>query len=270
MDGARATRRRPADVPVQLSRILVLAAFFGLWYLIIYLELVRPLYMPSPVAVLRRFPAMLQEAGFWRDMLVTMRQALSGWVIGSSLGAVVGLTLGYWNRAARVMSPYLTLANATPKVAFAPLIILWFGIGETSKVVLAAVIVFFIVQVPTQAAVALVDQNLEKLATVLGATQLQQFTKVILPATMAAVLGALRLSAVYAVLGVVLGEFIASREGLGRRLITATNSFDVSTGFATLLVLALLALGLNGAIGVVERRALAWRSAGTSRPVTML
>lgn len=261
---ARRVRRvvRRVDLRVQLGRVAVLALFLGIWAFGIEREWVRPLYSATPGAVATGMAELATESEFWRDLVVTLREALGGWAIGSSVGLVTGLILGYWERLAKVMAPFLTLGNAAPKVAFAPVLVLWFGIGESSKVVLAAVIVYFIVQVSTQSAVAMVDPDLQKVVTTMGAKEWQRFQKVILPGTLSAVFGALRLSAVYSILGVVLAEFIASRQGLGQRLISATNRFDLETAFSIIVVLALLALALNGVIGLAERRFLGWRESG--------
>ena len=97
---------------------------------------------------------------FWEDTVVTLREAVVGFVIGGALGLLVGLLAGRYDRIGKVFMPFLTFANALPKIALAPILLLWFGVGESSKIVLAAIVVFFIVQVPTQAAVRLIDPDL--------------------------------------------------------------------------------------------------------------
>ncbi|MGE3619089.1 MAG: ABC transporter permease [Acidimicrobiia bacterium] len=267
--GWRRVRDR-IDVPVQVGRAAVFVAFVGLWSFGVEQEWVRPLYSATPKETFDRLVELVSEGAFWRDLLVTLREAFSGWLIGSVLGLCVGMVLGRWPRLAKVFGPYLTFANATPKIAFAPLLILWFGIGESSKVALAVIISFFIVQVSTQAAVSLLDPDLTTVATTMGASELQRFRKVILPGILAAVFGAFRLAAVYALLAAVLGEFLASREGLGQRLITSTNLFDMPTAFALIIVLATLALVLNGAVGLVERRLMRWQSQSSRGPSVSL
>lgn len=136
--------------------------------------------------------------------------------------------------------------------------------------VLAALVVFFIVQVPTTSAVALTDPDLDTVATTLGANETQRFLKVYLPGVLAAVFGALRLGAVYAVLAVVFGEFLAARRGIGQRLVAATNQFNMDDAFALIIVLALLALAINGGIGLAERRLLRWQTSGAKAAVVSL
>ena len=248
------------DTGVQLARVGVLVAALALWTLAVERGWVLRLYAATPRQTWDQLVHLLGTGSFWSNLALTLQETLAGWVIGSALGLVTGLILGRWQRGAKVMDPYLTFMNATPKIALAPFFILWFGIGANSKIVLAAMIVFFIVQVPTQAAVALVLPDLELVVTTMGATELQKFRKVVLPGIMPAVFGALRLGAVYALLAVVLGEFIAAQRGLGQSLITATNQFNMATAFALLIVLAVLAVGINSLIGLVERRLLRWRT----------
>jgi NitT/TauT family transport system permease protein len=248
------------DPGVQLARVAILVAALALWTLAVDRGWVLRIYAATPRQTWDQLVHLLGTGSFWSNLALTLQETLAGWVIGSALGLVTGLILGRWQRGAKVMDPYLTFMNATPKIALAPFFILWFGIGANSKIVLAAMIVFFIVQVPTQAAVALVLPDLELVVTTMGATELQKFRKVVLPGIMPSVFGALRLGAVYALLAVVLGEFIAAQRGLGQSLITATNQFNMATAFALLIVLAVLAVGINSLIGLVERRLLRWRT----------
>lgn len=258
------------DPVTQLTRIAVVAGFLLLWRHAVNAEWIEPLFAAGPGETADSIRDLLTERLFWDDLIVTMRESLVGWAIGSTLGVLAGLVLGRWKRLSKAFGPFLTFVNATPKVALAPIFILWFGIGEASKIFTASIVVFFIVQVPTQAASALVDPDLEVMARTLGANQFRRFTKIVLPGMMPAIFGALRLSAVLSLLVVVFTEFIASRRGLGQRLIAATNQFDMGVAFAVMVVLAVMALWVNAAIGVVERRVLRWQESSTSGSIAML
>lgn len=264
----RNKRRRGFDVRVLGTQLLIFVALIGLWHWSVEAEWMPRIYTATPTDTFDRLIELFQQQQFWDSMRVTLQETLFGWIFGCSTGLVVGLLLGRWSRAAAVLDPYLTYANATPKIALAPFFILWFGVGPDSKIVLAAVIVFFIVQVPTQAAVSQVSPDLDTVATTMGATEMQKFRMVVLPGIMAPVFGAFRLGAVYSLLAVVMGEFIAAREGLGQALITSTNQFDMRTAFALLIVLATLAVLINFAVSAVERRALRWRTASGSAAVS--
>jgi NitT/TauT family transport system permease protein len=254
------SRMLDADKKVQVGRIVVLAGVFLLWQVGVDRQWVEPLYAAGPLDTFQRLWELLGDDTFYLNLRVTLGEAAGGWVLGSALGLILGLVLGRWTRAAAVFDPFLTFINATPKIALAPFFILWFGIGPTSKVVLAATIVLFIVQVPTQAAVRTVNPDLITVVTTMRATELQKFQKVVLPGIMAPVFGALRLAMVYALLAAVLGEFIAAQEGLGQQLITATNQFDMPTAFSLLIVLAALAVVINSGLSLLERRLLRWQT----------
>lgn len=258
------SRRRRVDIPVLVVRVAILVALVAAWEWSVDAQLIPRIYTATPRETWDRLIEMLGEGEFWHSARVTLQETVLGWTVGSSLGLVSGLVLGRWERVAAVFDPFLTFANATPKIALAPFFILWFGVGPSSKVVLAAVIVFFIVQVPTQAAVAQVQPDLNTVVTTMGATELQKFRKVVLPGIMAPVFGALRLAAVYSLLAVVMGEFIASREGLGQKLITSTNQFDMRSAFALLIILATLAVIINFGLSYIERYLLRWRASETS------
>lgn len=254
---------RSVDGPVLAGRVVVLVLALLVWQAAVDRGWVLRLYAATPGETATRLLELLGESSFWRNLRITLQETVNGWALGSILGLVTGLLLGRWRRAARVFDPYLTFMNATPKIALAPFFILWFGIDQTSKVVLAATIVFFIVQVPTQAAVSLVQPDLDTVATTMGASELQKFRMVVLPGIVPSVFGALRLALVYSLLAVVLGEFIAARAGLGQALITATNQFDMPTAFSLLIVLATLAVLINTGLAMVERRFSRWNTSGT-------
>jgi NitT/TauT family transport system permease protein len=256
-------RRRKHQTLVQAERLGVLALLLVIWKVAVAAHWIDPIYSATPRQTFSALFDMLKQHLFWSDLVVTLREAVIAWAVGSAAGLVVGLLLGRSAHAMKVAGPFLTFFNAVPKIALAPIIILWFGVGESSKIVTAILVVFFIVQVPTTAAVALVDPDLDTVATTMGATQLQRFGKVYFPGILPAVFGALRLAAVFSLLTVVFAEFLAAKQGLGQRLITATNQFQMADAFAVMIVLAALALAINGVVGLVERRVLRWQ--GTSR-----
>ena len=157
-----------------------------------------------------------------------------------------------------------------PKIAFLPLILVVYGVGEMSKVVLVVTISFFIVQVPTQAAVSLVDPDLLTVSRTMGASNRQLFRMVPLPAISPAILGALRLAAIISIQGAIFGEIFASKRGLGQRLITSANMLDYDGLFAMVFVLAAIALLINGVIGRAEKYFLRWQVGQQSTQVVSL
>lgn len=265
---------RRIDIPVQLGRLAVL---FGIWWLwwsatiwdgwdsfsilgIKPFPDVPPTFRAAPGDTWDYLTEILTERLFWVDFWVTVKEALIGFFIAAFLGITVGIMMGRVRWVAKIFGPFIILFNAMPKIAFLPLILVVYGVAEMSKIVLIVIIVFFVVQVPTQAAVALVDPDLEMVATTMGASQFQRFVKVTLPAIMPSILGALRLGAIISVQGAVFGEIFAAKRGLGQRLITEANQLNYDALFALVFVLAVVSLVLNGVIGTIERRALRWQT----------
>jgi NitT/TauT family transport system permease protein len=255
--------RQKVSPLLQIERLLVVVAVIIIWNFAVKEHWINHVYAATPRQTFDRLISMLSEGSFWSNVAVTLQEALEGWAIGASFGLVAGLVLGRWLHMQRLFGPLLTFFNALPKIALAPLFILWFGVGEPSKVVTATLAVFFIVQVPTTAAFSLLDPDIDMVATTMGAGELQRFFHIYLPGVLAAVFGALRLGAVISLLTVVFTEFLAAEKGLGQALITSTNNFDMPTAFAIMIVLATLALAINAVIGILERRLMRWQAASS-------
>ena len=258
------------DLPVQFVRIGLLVLIIWAWesrwifkgWTPLGFELfpeIHPLFQGVPSEAVDFLQDIWNDSLFWGDFWVTLQEALLGFVLGSGLGFLVGLLLGSFKTAAKVLSPFLIFTNAVPKIALAPILILWYGVDIASKVALATIIVFFIVQIPVQAAVSGVDPDLDVVATSMGATQFQKFRFVVIPGILGPLFGALRLSSIYSILAVVLGEFIVSKRGLGQRLLYETNNFGMGKAIALITILAGLALVFNAIIGMMERKFLRWQ-----------
>jgi NitT/TauT family transport system permease protein len=277
-------RLRKFDPGVQLGRLALILGFWWLWWsetiwdgwdsISIFgiqpFPNVNEVFRASPGATWDYLVEFLPESLFWQDAYVTMKEAMIAFVIASILGVVAGIVLGNFRRVAKIFGPFIILINAMPKIAFLPLILVVYGVGEMSKVVLAVIIAFFIVQVPTQAAVSLVDPDLITVARTMGASNNQIFRMVTIPAISPAILGAMRLAAIMSVQATVFGEIFASKRGLGQRLITSANMLDYNGLFAIVFILAVFALILNGLIGLAEKRILRWQVGQQSTQVVSL
>ncbi len=258
------------DLPIQFVRIALLVLIIWAWEsrwifkgwspfgFELFPEII-PLFQGVPSEAWDFLVDIWDDSLFWGDFWVTLQEALLGFVIGSGSGFLVGLLLGSFRKVGKVFSPFLIFTNAVPKIALAPILILWYGVDIASKVALATIIVFFIVQIPVQAAVSGVDPDLDVVATSMGATQFQKFRFVVIPGILGPLFGALRLSSIYSILAVVLGEFIVSKRGLGQRLLYETNNFGMGKAIGLITILAGLALIFNAIIGLMERKFLRWQ-----------
>lgn len=225
-------------------------------------RLIDDFFISNPVEVGTRLWQWTADGSIFLHLWATVYETLMGFIIGAVGGVVLGLWLGVSPFTNRLLNPYLNALNALPKVALAPLFVLWFGLGISSKVALAAVLVLFLVFLNTYAGVREVDQDLIDGARLMRATRTQLIVKVIVPSAMSWVFAGLKISVPYALIGAVLGEMIAANRGLGYLVQYSGSQFDSAGVFAVLIVIALLAVALNFLVELVQHRTQLWRIVG--------
>ena len=220
---------------------------------------VREIYVSKPTAVALRLRDMFASGEIQPHLWVTLQELVLGYAIGVSAGIICGYALGRSPRAAAVFEPYLMAFYGIPKIALAPLFIVWFGIAIWSKVALAGTMVFFLVFYSVYAGVRAVDPDMVNLARVMGATQSQLTRHVYLPAAAPAVLMGMRMAIPYSVIGVIAGEFTSSVRGLGLFINQASATYDPAGVFAGIVLLLGFVAVAGGLAGAAERRLLRWR-----------
>jgi len=225
-------------------------------------RLIDNFFISNPVDVGTRLIGWIKDGSLFVHIWATVYATVMGFVVGSVIGVLLGVWLGVSPFASRLLNPYLSALNALPKVALAPLFVLWFGLGIESKIALAAVLVLFLVFLNTYAGVREVDQDLIDGARLMKATRAQVITKVIIPSATSWMFAGLKISVPYALIGAVLGEMIAANRGLGYLVQFSGSQFDSAGVFAVLLVIALLAVALNFLVEIVQHRMQQWRVVG--------
>jgi len=225
-------------------------------------RLVDNFFISNPIDVGKRLLDWITDGSLFIHIWATVYATVLGFIVGSIGGVVLGIWLGVSPFTSRILNPYLNALNALPKVALAPLFVLWFGLGIESKVALAAVLVLFLVFLNTYAGVREVDQDLIDGARLMKATRTQVISKVIIPSAMSWVFAGLKISVPYALIGAVLGEMIAANRGLGYLVQFSGSQFDSAGVFAVLIVIALLAVALNFLVEFVQHRMQQWRVVG--------
>lgn len=243
---------------VQLGRVVCVAALLGFWQAGAG-WLFDPFFFSTPLQVAAQIGRELIDPGFYSDLWLTTLEMTLGFVIGAGLGIALGVLLARWDYVAAVLDPILLAFYSIPRVALAPMLIVWFGIGMASKVFLAATLVFFITFFNTLAGVRGVDQALCNIARVQGATEWQVFTKVTLPSAMSWILTSIKVSLPFALVGVILGEFLVSSKGLGYRLNAYSTGYNVTGALAIVFLMMVLMLVLTGATNALEARLSRWR-----------
>jgi NitT/TauT family transport system permease protein len=211
--------------------------------------------LPPPETVAASFVRAWSDGTIEPHFGATLQEVVFGFVVGAGLALVIGYGLARSAVVERLLSPYLVAAQATPILALAPLLALWFGAGLLSKVVICALIVFFPVAVATMVGIRSVDAGLLELARSLRATRRQVVATLEVPAALPSILGGMRVGVTLAVVGAIVGEWAGAEHGLGVLVNLARGSlFDIPLMFATLLTIALLGVVLYGFVVVTERR----------------
>ncbi len=267
---ARRRSRRPAlptgRVSVLVGRILLAAVVLGAWELGSG-RLWDPFYFSRPSLILAKIGGEVADPGFYADLGITALEMVVGFGIGALAGIAIGVVLARWDYVANVVSPFLLALNSIPRIALAPMLIVWFGIGMASKIFLSATLVFFITFFNTLAGVRGVDAALCDVARVQGATSWQIFAKVVLPSASSWIITGLKMSLPFALVGVILGEFLVSSQGLGYRLNTYSTSYDTTGALAVIVIMMIAMMVLTGIVDALEARLMRWRPRDASTSV---
>lgn len=247
-------------VAMNLARLLFLAVFFSVWEYLSRNRIINPLFIGIPTEIAKfLWVGLFIEFTLVRDLLWTLVGTFLAFSIGSVLGIATGLLFITWPWVERFSDPFFSALNALPRIALAPLFLLWFGLGIWSKVALGASLTYFIVLSSAVAGIRSTNADHLTLSRTLGASKGQIFARVTLPSAVPTIFSGLRLGLIYALLGVIAGEIIAAQHGLGQLLSFLAGSFQISGVFAVLFVLAILGTSLIAGMNMVEKRLLRWQ-----------
>jgi len=242
-------------------RIGILVVGLGFWQFASG-RLIKPVWISSPSEIWRQLADWIATGELWLHVEVTLTETVMGFGFGAVSGVAVGLALGLNRRLAAVLDPFIIAFYSLPKIALAPLFILWFGVGLTSKVVLATFVVFFLVFYNTYAGTLAVEAELVDVLRLMGARRSQIVRKVILPSALIWIFTGMKSSVPYALIGAVVGEMMASNKGLGYLIEAAAGQYDTGGVFAALFVLMIIATGLHELLKQSERLVMRWKEEG--------
>jgi sulfonate transport system permease protein len=249
------TTRRAA---VALGRAVVLALFLGGWGFVSGRWMDRQ-FVSDPRGVLAAFEGLVASGRLWPNLLQTLSEVLAGYAVGATLGILLAVLLAVADTAHRILRPFLIAFYSIPKIALAPLIIMWFGLGTAPKVILAAAFVFFVVFMNMAAGVRSVNDDLVRLVHVMGAGRSHLLWKVTLPSSVPYLMTGLRLAIPEALIGAVIGEFISANRGLGYLVNSAASQFNTAATLAAIVALLLIVVIMDVGVSLGERRLLRWR-----------
>jgi NitT/TauT family transport system permease protein len=241
-------------------QVLVAAVALVIWQVCATYQLLDTTVISSPKAVFGYlFGHAIVDPELWTNTYYTMVATLIAFVVGSVLGILVGLVCVRIPTLEEIFDPFVTLMNSFPRIALAPLFVVWFGIGVTSKVVLAVSVIFFILMLTTIAGARSVDRNLIALCNSLGAGPWKIFRSITIPTAAPSIFAGLKLGLIYSFLGAIVGEMIASEHGLGQEAMKYSNLFQMDRVLAVLFFLAVITTLLAAGMTAVERRVLRWQ-----------
>lgn len=265
--GERRLRRLLATRPEMVLSPLLFFVLLGAWYVATTWFTVPEFVLPPPGKVWASLVSGLSAsptdaAGYWYHFFVTLTEGLLGFVIGSSVGIVLGMAVAHSRVVSRVLYPYIIAMQSLPKVAIAPLFVVWFGFGIEPKVLITSVITFFPLLVNSIAGCATVDVDRLELARSLGASRWQVFTKITFPSAVPFIFAGLNMAAVLSILGAIVGEFVGAQAGLGVLILQYNANLDIASVYSLFVVLAVIGLTLHLTMRWLERRFCFWAQRG--------
>jgi NitT/TauT family transport system permease protein len=248
-------------------RRMLMAGFFvlvmAIWHFAVVLLEVSPLIFPGPLAVARALVELFQSGEIVKHLGVTLYEILAGFAFGALFGLLLGALIGQSSLLEAVLYPYVVAFQTVPKVAVAPLFVLWFGFDTTSKVVITATIVFFPVLANTIVGLRSAPKDQIELMKAFTASPWHVFRMVRLPQALPYVFAGLDIGIVLAVIGAIVGEFVGAQAGLGYLILQRNFSMDAAGMFAILVVLSLIGLVLHSLMRFIARRVIFWTDAFT-------
>lgn len=237
---------------VVLIRVLALVVVVAGWQLAVESGLVQQQITSEPTKIAAALVNYFRSGSIYPDLWATLEATFLGLLAGAVIGIALGVLLAKTSILERALRPYLTMLNALPRPALAPIFLVWFGLGVTSKVTVAASLVVFVLLLNTITGIAAVDPDISNLGRSLAISGWQRFWLVDFPSSLPFIVAGLRLGAVYSVLGVIVTEMVASYQGLGQQLVLATNNIQMDKAFAVILLAGAIAVVLSGAISCLE------------------
>lgn len=242
-----------------LIRIMVVALFIAGWELLVRYNMIDAFYVSQPSQIFDDLLQLFVTGEIYSHLTLTLQEAFLGLILGTTIGIVVGFILGKIELLAKVFEPIITALYGVPKLALAPIFILWFGLGIESKVFLSLLLVFYLVFFNTYGGIRNVDPNLIGAVRLMGASDHQILRKVVLPSCVPWILAGVRAGLGASLLGALVGEYIGASAGLGWMIQYATGTYQIDRVMSCIMILLVTGLLLNTGLKVLEKHLLKWR-----------
>lgn len=238
---------------VLFCRLAILILFLALWEIAAAHNWINAFISSQPTKVWQTFRHLLADQSLWRHLAATTQETLIGFLAGSGFGVLIAVLLWWSPFLARICEPYLVILNSLPKVALGPLFIVWLGTGQTAIVAVALMTSLIVTVLQIHASFQEIDPHYVTLAISFGASKMQVLRHIIVQASLPAIISALKVNVGLSMVGVIVGEFLVAKEGLGYLIIYGGQVFNLNLVMTGIVVLLLLAACLYGAVVLMER-----------------
>lgn len=246
-------------LPTIVLAVITISGIALLWWLISNLGNFPSFILPSPKDVWDRFIIAIADGSLVRHSLFTLQEILSGLALGVGVATILGYILAKSPTFEKLLAPYIVASQSVPIVAIAPILIIWFGSGIFSKILICSLIVFFPVLINTIVGLRSIPDELKDLMRSLKATRWQTIRCLEIPGALPVFLGGLRVGATLSVIGAVVGEFVGSDKGLGFLINIGRGQYDTALVFVSVFTLIIMAMSLYGIVVLIEKRLLSWQ-----------
>jgi NitT/TauT family transport system permease protein len=255
-------RRVARELPAPALFVVFLAA----WQLYVTKAHISPFILPSPVRVVEALGELLARRSTWWHVWVTVEQTALGFLVACALGVALGVLVGKAPWLERTLNPFVVASQVVPKVALAPLFIVWFGFGDAPKVIIAAVLAFFPIFTNAVLGVKSIDLGHRDVMTSLNATSWARFRRLELPSAAPYLLTGMEVGIVLSIIGCVVAQFIGGNDGLGYLLIDTMNAYQTDLLFAVIVLLTVIGFLFYLAIGLLRRVLIPWHESAQRQP----
>ena len=258
-------RRRPELVIAPVGLVLILVG----WEWGVKLLDVPSFILPPPSQIWFALVnglsyGLTERGGYWLHTWVTLQEILLGFVFGSGAGLLLGTIISQFRLLEATLRLYLVAIQSLPKIALAPIVVLWFGFGLVSKVVIIALLTFFPLLVTSLAGFRSVDRERLELMRSLGAGSWTVFWKVRIPSALPFIFAGLEMASAFSIVGAIVGEFVGAQLGLGTLILSMSSQMDMGGTFSVFIILAIIGVGMHGILKAIQRKVLFWTEADVS------
>ncbi|MDE4541308.1 ABC transporter permease [Thermoanaerobacterium sp. R66] len=247
------------ETAIKITQLSILIAFFALWEIAGRLKLIDPFLFSQPSRMIKTIINLSEDGSLFTHIWVTLSETLIGFALGTVSGIVIAILLWWSDFASKVAEPYLIVLNSLPKIALGPIFIVWMGNGEAPIITMGLAISLIVTIISLETGFKQVDEDKIKLLKTFGATKFQILTKCILPASIPTIMSAIKINMGLSWVGVITGEFLVSKAGLGYLIVYGGQVFKLDIVMTSVLILSILAALMYLLLVYIEKKIIKWQ-----------